>query len=126
MAKTSNKSATNVDKLVGQNIRVHRLAAGITQEELGKKLGVTFQQVQKYENGTNRVGSGRLYDIAEMLDVPVKLLFGGADKQKNLSVSSPFDLLSDPLTLQMAKEFSKIGDKGMRRAVLAVLETLVA
>jgi transcriptional regulator with XRE-family HTH domain len=126
MAKTSNKSATNVDKLVGQNIRVHRLAAGITQEELGKKLGVTFQQVQKYENGTNRVGSGRLYDIAEMLDVPVKLLFGGADKQKNLGISSPFDLLSDPLTLQMAIEFSKIGDKEMRRAVLAVLETLVA
>jgi transcriptional regulator with XRE-family HTH domain len=71
MPKTSNKTATKIDKFVGTHIRVHRLAAGFTQEELGAKLGVTFQQVQKYEKGINRVGSGRLYQIAEILEVPV-------------------------------------------------------
>jgi transcriptional regulator with XRE-family HTH domain len=67
MPKTSNKSATSIDKQVGLNIRVHRLAKDMTQEDLGEKIGVTFQQVQKYEKGTNRVGSGRLYQIAEIL-----------------------------------------------------------
>ena len=71
----SNKSATKIDKLVGRNIRVHRLAKDMTQEALGEKLGVTFQQVQKYEKGTNRVGSGRLYEIAEILEVPLKSFF---------------------------------------------------
>jgi transcriptional regulator with XRE-family HTH domain len=126
MPKTSNKTATDIDKLIGRNIRVHRLAAGMTQEDLGEKLGVAFQQVQKYEKGTNRVGSGRLYEIAEILDIPVTSLFGGADKQKQSRGPSPFDLLSDALTLQMAQEFSKISDKDTRRAILAVIEAMVA
>ena len=63
-AENINKSASKTDKLVGRNIRVHRLVRGLTQEGLGEKLGVTFQQIQKYEKGTNRVGSGRLYQIA--------------------------------------------------------------
>jgi transcriptional regulator with XRE-family HTH domain len=126
MPKTSNKSATKIDKLIGQNIRVRRLASGLTQERLGEKLGVTFQQVQKYEKGVNRVGSGRLYEIADLLGVPVASLFGDEDKQKKPRGSSPFDLLSDTLTMQMVKEFSKIGDKEMRCAVLAVVEAMVA
>jgi transcriptional regulator with XRE-family HTH domain len=126
MAKTSNKSATKVDKLIGQNIRVRRLAIGFTQERLAEKLGVTFQQVQKYEKGVNRVGSGRLHEIAGLLEVPVASLFGGEDKQKKSRDSSPFGLLSDPLTMQMAKEFSKIGDRDERRAVLNLVESMVA
>jgi transcriptional regulator with XRE-family HTH domain len=125
MAKTSNKSATKVDKLIGHNIRVRRLAIGLTQEQLAEKLGVTFQQVQKYEKGANRVGSGRLHEIAGLLEVPVAALFGGEDKQKKSRGSSPFDLLSDPLTMQMAKEFSKIGDRDERRAVLNLVEAMV-
>jgi transcriptional regulator with XRE-family HTH domain len=124
MPKTSNKTATNIDKMVGRNIRVHRLAAGMTQEDLGEKLGVTFQQVQKYEKGTNRVGSGRLYEIAEILEVPVKSLFGGEVERKSGSNSSPFDMLADAMTMQMAREFWNIGDVKTRRAVLAVVETL--
>jgi transcriptional regulator with XRE-family HTH domain len=126
MPRTSNKTATKIDKLVGTNIRVHRRVAGLTQEALGAKLGVTFQQVQKYENGTNRVGSGRLYQIAELFEIPVTSLFGGEEKQKQPRRPSPFDLLSDDLTLRMAKEFSKISNKDMRRAILAVVEILVA
>jgi transcriptional regulator with XRE-family HTH domain len=126
MPKTSNKSATRIDKLIGQNIRVRRLAIGFTQERLAEKLGVTFQQVQKYEKGVNRVGSGRLHEIAGLLEVPVASLFGGEDKQKKSRGSSPFDLLSDPWTMQMAQEFSKIAGKEMRRAVLAVVEAMIA
>jgi transcriptional regulator with XRE-family HTH domain len=126
MAKISNKSATKVDKLVSQNIRVRRSAIGFTQERLAERLGVTFQQVKKYEKGVNCVGGGRLQEIAELFDVPVVSLFGGEQKQKQSRGSSPFDLQSDSLIMQMAKEFSKIGDNEMRRAVLAAVEAMVA
>jgi transcriptional regulator with XRE-family HTH domain len=126
MPKMSNKSATKIDKLVGRNIRVHRLAAEFTQEGLGEKLGVTFQQVQKYENGTNRVGSGRLYEIAKILEAPLKSFFDGETQQKDSRNSSPFDLLTDNMTMQMAREFGKMTDNKTRRAILAVVETLVA
>jgi transcriptional regulator with XRE-family HTH domain len=126
MPKTSNKAATKIDKLVGTNIRVHRLAAGLSQEELGAKLGVTFQQIQKYEKGANRVGSGRLYQIAEILEVPVKSFYAGGAQQKDTRTSSPFDLLADALTMQMAREFGKMTDNKMRRAILAAVEAMVA
>ena len=126
MPKTSNKSATKVDKLVGLNIRVHRLAVGLTQEELGARLGVTFQQIQKYEKGTNRVGSGRLYQIAEIFEVPVKSFFAGGPQQKDPHASSPFDLLADALTVQMVREFAKVTNNKTRRAILALVEAMVA
>lgn len=124
VSKTSNKTVTRTDKLIGRNVRIHRLAKGLTQEALGEKLGVTFQQIQKYEKGGNRVGSGRLYRIAEVLEVPVTTFFDGEAKVKVARTPSPFDYLSDLLTLRMAREFSKLGDRKTRRAVLAVLETL--
>jgi transcriptional regulator with XRE-family HTH domain len=125
LAQISNKSATNTDKLVGRNIRVHRLASGLTQEELGEKLGVTFQQVQKYEKGTNRVGSGRLYQIAQILAVPVTSFFAGETQQKESRTSSPFDLLADAMTMKIAREFGKMTDNKTRRAILAVVEAMV-
>jgi transcriptional regulator with XRE-family HTH domain len=124
MPKTSNKSASRVDKLVGRNIRVHRLVRGLTQEGLGGKLGVTFQQIQKYEKGTNRVGSGRLYQIAALLEVPVTAFFEGGDTQANVRTASPFDLLADPVSLRMVQAFSEIPDQKTRRAVLALVESM--
>jgi transcriptional regulator with XRE-family HTH domain len=88
MPKTSNKSPTSIDQLIGRNIRISRLAAGMTQEDLAEKIGVTFQQVQKYEKGTNRVGSGRLFEIADLLAIPVASLFRGSEKQKQSRSSS--------------------------------------
>src|SRR3981081_2626558 len=64
-----------VDKLVGQNIRIFRMAKGISQTELGNSVGVTFQQIQKYEKGANRVGSSRLAKIAAILKVPISHFF---------------------------------------------------
>jgi transcriptional regulator with XRE-family HTH domain len=124
MAKTSNKSASRMDKLVGRNIRVHRLVKGLTQEGLGEKLGVTFQQIQKYEKGTNRVGSGRLYQIAALLEVPVTAFFEGGYSPTALRNSSPFDLLADPVSLRLVQAFAEIADLKTRRAVLALVESM--
>ena len=71
------KSATAVDRHVGARVRVRRNMVGLSQTELAQALGITFQQVQKYEKGTNRIGAGRLYRVAEVLRVPVQWFFKG-------------------------------------------------
>jgi transcriptional regulator with XRE-family HTH domain len=71
------KSANQIDAIVGKKIRARRVAAGVTQDSLGKALGITFQQIQKYESGTNRVAAGRLYEIANLLNVPVTYFYEG-------------------------------------------------
>jgi transcriptional regulator with XRE-family HTH domain len=125
MPSRSNKSATKLDKSIGEKIRTHRLKTNMTQEELGRRLRVTFQQIQKYERGINRVGSGRLYEIAEILELPVTSFFEADTKSKNVRASSPFDLIADPMAMQMVREFSKIGDVKMRRAIMALLEQMI-
>src|SRR6202451_3990930 len=111
----------SLDKVVGRNIRVHRLAKEMSQTDLANKLGVTFQQIQKYEKGTNRVGSGRLYQIAALLEVPVTAFFEGGDTHATPRSGSPFDLLADPVSLRMVQAFSEISDQKTRRAVLALV-----
>lgn len=73
--KTSPSRAGSVDMHVGHRIRLRRTLLGLSQEKLGEALGITFQQVQKYERGANRVGASRLYDLASALDVPVSFFF---------------------------------------------------
>jgi transcriptional regulator with XRE-family HTH domain len=125
MAKVSAKTATKTDRTIGQNIRKRRLLLGMTQEQLADKLGVTFQQVQKYEKGVNRVGSGRLYKIAEIFEVPIMIFFDG-EKQAATSrrEKSPYDLLDDPMTLQMLNEFTKIKDRETQRSILTLVERI--
>jgi transcriptional regulator with XRE-family HTH domain len=72
----------NIDSYVAERIRAVRIASGMSQENLGNKLGVTFQQIQKYERGTNRVSAGRLYHIATIFDLPIAYFFEGAPKPK--------------------------------------------
>lgn len=124
MAKPSNKAATQTDLLVGQNIRVHRVANGLTQGQLGSQLGLTFQQVQKYETGKNRVNAGRLYQIAELLGVPVKAFFKGEKTSPTARHPSPLDLLDDPAAMAMLLEFSRINDRGTQRSILNLVEQL--
>jgi transcriptional regulator with XRE-family HTH domain len=73
----STKAPNPVDKYVGSRVRMRRIMLGMSQEKLGEALGLTFQQVQKYEKGTNRVGASRLQQISEVLQVPVSFLFDG-------------------------------------------------
>ena len=125
MPKTSNKSASKFDKLIGEKIRARRLKMGLTQEELGDKLGVTFQQILKYEKGVNRIGSGRLYEIAELLNAPIASFFEAERKPKTGRNSSPFDLLADETTLRLVREFSKLSDVKLRRAVVTLVERMI-
>ena len=75
-AKWPNQRAMRkIDKVISQRLRIYRVCAGITQEKLARELGIKFQQVQKYESGTNRITAGRLWDAAQALGVEVKELF---------------------------------------------------
>ena len=123
--KQSNKATTKLDQMVGQNIRAGRLAKGLTQTELGEQLGVTFQQIQKYEKGYNRVGSGRLHQIAEVLEMPVTAFFGEEAPTASAG-SSPFHLLADQLSLRLVREFAKIGNRELRWALLRLVEHMAS
>ena len=118
------KKSTVIDEIVGRNIRVHRLAKSLSQTDLGNKLGITFQQIQKYEKGTNRVGSGRLYQIGIVLDVSVMSFFKGVETAASKKDTSPFDLLTDPLSLRLVQSFSEIASRPTRRAVVALVERM--
>jgi transcriptional regulator with XRE-family HTH domain len=115
----------NVDRIVGRNIRIQRLAKGLSQTELASALGVTFQQVQKYEKGTNRVGSGRLLLISKALGIPLLDLFEGSKASTSKSdEKSPMDLLTDPLSLRLVRAFSGITKQQVRHSLVALVESM--
>src|SRR3954467_3472870 len=76
------KQANPVDAHVGYRVRLRRMLIGMSQERLGELLGLTFQQVQKYERGINRIGAGRLFEVAEILGVPISFFYEGVDSSK--------------------------------------------
>ena len=123
--------ATEVDAHVGQRIRQRRTQLGVSQTKLGQALGVTFQQVQKYEKGVNRVGSSRLAQIAEVLQVPIESFFEGApgNKVKRLKIGDGIiadaDLaafLGQRLNLRMIANFLA-ADAKWKKAVQQMLAT---
>ena len=121
------KAPQAVDLIVGRNIRLRRLSTGISQTELASKIGVTFQQVQKYEKGANRVGASRLSRIAQVLNVPIAALFDGGPKAgpEERSDESPLALLSEPQTLRVVRAFAKVADPEIQRSIVGLLENLV-
>lgn len=117
------KRRTAVDSVVGRNIRVLRLDRRLSQTELGRRIEVTFQQIQKYENGTNRVGSGRLFKIASVLGVPVTALFEGADQEPSESEgTSPVAMLGEPYALRLVQAFCALEDMELRRSIVQLAE----
>jgi transcriptional regulator with XRE-family HTH domain len=125
------KSPNPTDKYVGSRVRMRRLMLGMSQEKLGEKLGLTFQQVQKYEKGTNRIGASRLQHIAQILKVPVSFFFDGAvSKQaEDGSLKAPVaDYVSDFLStsdgLALTKAFTNIKDARLRRRVVDLVEEI--
>ena len=86
----SKKSPSPVDRHVGSRVRMRRMLIGMSQEKLGEMLGLTFQQVQKYEKGTNRIGASRLQQIAGILGVPVALLVRGRAEARELGDEGPW------------------------------------
>ena len=111
----STRRSDLIDALVGRNIRIHRIDKGLTQTDLGKRIGVTFQQVQKYEQGTNRVGGGRLYKIAGVLRLPISAFFEGADSPHHNVNESPSALLAEPHALRLFRSFCQIENMETRR-----------
>jgi transcriptional regulator with XRE-family HTH domain len=115
-----------VDKLVGRNIRVFRLAKRLSQTDLAQQLGVTFQQVQKYEKGTNRVGSGRLLKISSILGRKITDFFEGSDRLHDAPRRSVFDQLAEPQSFRLVQAFSEIDEPNIRRTLVRLVEKIAA
>jgi DNA-binding XRE family transcriptional regulator len=114
------------DAEVGRRVRTQRLSKGLSQTALGQMIGVTFQQVQKYENGINRIGAGRLSRIAEVLDVPVSYFFPDETEGRLASKAgdSPFDLLSTSGAIQLVRAYARIERGNVRSTLVQIAEYL--
>jgi transcriptional regulator with XRE-family HTH domain len=104
----SSRRPDSVDIHVGQTIRAHRLAAGLAQTDLAQKLGISFQQLQKYEKGMNRVGAGRLSRIARVLNIPVTKFFENEAEMPASANAFPFRFVSDRHALRLMRAYSPI------------------
>ena len=128
------KSPNPVDQHVGRRVRMRRVLVGMSQERLGGALGLTFQQVQKYEKGTNRIGASRLQQIAGVLDVTPAFFFeemdgaahgDGHELAEDGSVNV-VDFLSTSEGLLLNKNFVRIRDPKIRRKVVELVTSLAA
>jgi transcriptional regulator with XRE-family HTH domain len=128
-----------IDVHVGQRVRQRRTLLGMSQEKLAEAIGLTFQQVQKYERGANRVGSSRLFDLARVLDVPIAYFF--EDMEANVAAKSPSRLMGvsesklqpyaaepDPLakreTLELVRAYYKIAEPRVRKRIFELTKAL--
>ena len=126
------RSPNPVDKHVGSRVRMRRLMLGMSQEKLGDGLGLTFQQVQKYEKGTNRIGASRLQHISHILGIPVPFFFEGAPhlpgQPKGIGEApSPayvFDFLATTDGLALTKAFMRIKEQKLRRRIVDLVEEI--
>jgi transcriptional regulator with XRE-family HTH domain len=128
------KTPNPIDKHVGSRVRMRRMMVGMSQEKLGDALGLTFQQVQKYEKGTNRIGASRLQQISHILQVPVAFFFEGApqssgDIDQHLDGAPSPAYVSDFLAtsdgLALTKSFMRIKDAKLRRRIVDLVEQIV-
>ncbi|MEL7153285.1 MAG: helix-turn-helix transcriptional regulator [Pseudomonadota bacterium] len=126
------RAADDVDAFVGSRVRIRRMTLGISQEQLGSALGLTFQQIQKYEKGQNRIGAGRLFKIAQILSVPVQFFYEGLPvgdvddesddvAEKTASVQA-FLASNEGHALSMA--FLRIEDVPTRRRIVDLVNTI--
>jgi len=122
------KSPNAIDVHVGSRIRLRRTMLGMSQERLGEGLDITFQQVQKYEKGTNRVGASRLQNIASILNVPVSFFFEGSPgpvvEGQDAAMDSILQLMNSKECIALAKAFVTIEDKKIQQKVLALVRSL--
>jgi len=115
-----------LDAMVGAKVRVFRINRGISQTALAEKLGVTFQQVQKYEKGANRIGASRLSQIATALDISIADLFEPSREKKAADIDSPFKLLAEPGALRVLKAYVQTSDPAVRRAIVKLIEGIAS
>ncbi len=130
--KLAKKAPNPIDRHVGSRVRMRRMMMAMSQEKLGDALGLTFQQVQKYEKGTNRIGASRLQQISDILQVPVAFFFEGAPVLPGQSggfaeAPSPAyisDFLATSDGLALTKAFVEIKDGKVRRRIVELVEAI--
>ena len=125
-----------VDVRVGSRVRLRRNMLGLSQERLGEAIGLTFQQVQKYERGANRIGASRLHELSRVLDVPVEFFFDDTDPVRAPAIPAGFAeppaeaFESDPLrrreTLELVEAYYAIDDVAVRRRLFELAKALAA
>src|SRR5208283_2129221 len=131
------KAPNPIDKHVGSRVRMRRMMLGMSQEKLGNSLSLTFQQVQKYEKGTNRIGASRLQQISHILQVPVSFFFEGAPNvggplargEGMREAPSPAyisDFLATSDGLALTKAFMRISDSKLRRRIVDLVEQIAS
>ena len=128
------RSRDPIDADVAKRVRALRLQRGLSQNELSDALGVTFQQVQKYERGANRISAGRLFRIAKVLDVPVAFFFGASQEFRNEEfrneaegpspAAADFDFLQTSGAMRLIRAYAQIEDRGIQLTLMRLAESL--
>lgn len=126
------KQPNPIDRHVGARVRLRRMLLGLSQEKLGEALGLTFQQIQKYEKGTNRIGASRLHQISTTLAVPPSYFYEGAPTDgahfpgMNEAPAAPYqpDFLATAEGIQLNKAFARISDQRVRRRIVDLVVAL--
>jgi transcriptional regulator with XRE-family HTH domain len=136
MPEGSKKQPNPIDIHVGSRVRLRRMMLGMSQEKLGEHLGITFQQIQKYEKGTNRIGASRLQHIARVLQMPVSFFFEDAPGAPAATVNNSSGLAEPPATnyvvdflsssegIQLNRAFVRIKDAKLRRRVIDLVQAM--
>jgi transcriptional regulator with XRE-family HTH domain len=133
--ETQGRKPNPVDVHVGSRVRYRRMIVGMSQEKLGERMNLTFQQIQKYEKGTNRIGASRLFQLSKILEVPVGYFFedafaNAAPSQATHGLHEPeqegylLDFLNSREGLDLNKAFAKIHDPKVRRRVIDLVRAL--
>ncbi|MBP5160595.1 MAG: helix-turn-helix domain-containing protein [Alphaproteobacteria bacterium] len=140
MRKKSLHGPNPVDVYVGKRMRMRRTLLGLSQEELGKALGVTFQQVQKYERGTCRVGASRLWDIGQALNTPVAFFYEGLEDTEGFNAGAPNgvrvlaettvkldeNMFNRRETLELVRNYYKITDRNMAKKIAELIKSMAS
>ena len=121
VVKLKPRSSGKAEIEMGKKIRLRRIEQRISQSDLGEKLGVSFQQVQKYEKGINRVGASRLQQIATALDVPVTFFYDGDGKTKEVE---SLLFLDGAFSLRLLRAYSRIKDQAVQHQIVSLMEAV--
>src|SRR5215472_10261458 len=123
----SARSPNKTDVHVGKRIKMRRLVRGLSQTDVANRLGITFQQIQKYEKGANRIGAGRLQEMANLFRVTPAFFFEAGPRHKpgqSEEASETTELLANKYNLALARAYNKIRSRNVRRNVLELVEGL--
>jgi len=117
--KIEDITAADIDRHVGERIRRRRVMLGLTQEQLGEALGISYQQIQKYETGANRVSAGRLFKVSQILEVGVSTLYDGLGEVADEGING-----ASRHVIELVRAFSKISDDKVRASVMSLVRSL--